>query len=328
MYKTMKYFLILIFFLPNFVVADYSYGIQIKTNGKYKEEYHYDYDTNRVVYINNITNTPKLLDETSFENKDNNENQVEPDKIPLDKNLQSLNKTKLKSEFKFGCIPDKSEKKSKNVEFLQHRTTKDYFFKVILSIKGCAYKMVGINVYRKRDGSLLQTIDDFDGYAFMSIDTIKQGYHLYNDYLFGSKEDDQSINTDDYNFDGDNNEFYISQTTDDIVDIPIIDRYYAFNKKKGKFIYLNLEGRYITFDENKKQAIRRKFCSIKDNGAVIVTETHQYDVNKNHFTLINSLCQYKKSDDKSNDEFSRQCTQKEENYCNNENELDKDELEL
>ncbi|MWP49241.1 MULTISPECIES: hypothetical protein [unclassified Gilliamella] len=258
----MKYFLISIFFLPNFVVADYFYGIQIKTNGKYKEEYHYDYDTNRVVYINNITNTPKLLDETFFE--DNNENNVESDKIPLDK-------TKLESEFKFGCISDKSEKKSKNVEFLQHRTTKDYFFKVLLSIKGCAPKMVGINVYRKRDGSLLQT-------------------------------------------------------TDDIMDAPIIDRYYAFAKKEGKFIYLNLEGRDITFDKNKKQASKRKFCSIKDNGAVIVTETHQYDVNKNHFTLVNSLCQYKKSDDKSNDEFSRQCTQKEENYCNNENELDKDYL--
>lgn len=310
----MKYFLILIFFLPNFVVADYFYGIQIKTNGKYKEEYHYDYDTNRVVYINNITNTPKLLGKTSFESENKDENNVESDKIPLDK-------TKLESEFKFGCIPDKSEKKSKNVEFLQHRTTKDYFFKVLLSIKGCAYKMVGINVYRKRDGSLLQTIDDFDGYAFMSIDTIKKG-------PFWSTDDDQILNIDDYNFDGDNNEFYISQTTDDIVDIPIIDRYYAFNKKKGKFIYLNLEGRDITFDKNKKQATKRKLCSIKDNGAVIVTETHQYDVNKNHFTLINSLCQYKKSDDKSNDEFSRQCTQKEENYCNNESELDKDELEL
>ncbi|SCB82558.1 hypothetical protein [Gilliamella intestini] len=317
----MKYFLILIFFLPNFVVADCSYGIQIKTNGKYKEEYHYDYGTNRVVYINNITNIPKLLGTTSFEDEDKDENNVESNKIPLDK-------TKLESEFEFRCIPDKSEKKSKNVEFLQHRTTKDYFFKVLLSIKGSATKMVGINVYRKRDGSLLQTIDDFDGYEFMSIDTIKQGYHLYNDYFFGSKEDDQSINTDDYNFDGDNNEFYISQTTDDVVDIPIIDRYYAFNKKKGKFIYLNLEGRYITFDENKKQAIRRKICSIKDNGAVIVTETHQYDVNKNHFTLINSLCQYKKFSDQANDEFSRQCTQKEENYCNNESELDKDELEL
>ncbi|MCO6550056.1 MAG: hypothetical protein J6580_05170 [Gilliamella sp.] len=317
----MKYFLISIFFLPNFVVADYFYGIQIKTNGKYKEEYHYDYDTNRVVYINNITNTPKLLDETSFENKDNNENQVEPDKIPLDRNLQSLNKTKLKSEFKFGCFPDKSEKKSKNVEFLQHRTTKDYFFKVLLSIKGCAHKMVGINVYRKRDGSLLQTIDDFDGYAFMSIDTIKKGF-------FWSTDDDQITDVGDYNFDGDNNDFYISQTTDEVMDAPIIDRYYAFDKKKGKFIYLNLEGRDIAFDENKKQATKRKYCPIKENGAVIVTETHQYDINQNHFNLVNSLCQYKKVDDKLDDEFSRQCTQKEENYCNNENELDKDYLDF
>jgi hypothetical protein len=31
---------------------------------------------------------------------------------------------------------------------------------------------------------------------------------------------------------------------------------------------------------------------------------------------------------KVNDEFSQHCTQKEENYCNNENELDKDYLDF
>ncbi|OCG61221.1 hypothetical protein [Gilliamella sp. Nev3-1] len=317
--KTIKYIIVAILCLSNFVFANYFYRIEIRTNGKYKEEYYYNYNNdfagNATLYINNITNHPKLL----TENEDDAESD---DNLSADKRLASLPKTELESELQFGCFSDSEldifEKKSKEIEFLQHKTTKDYYFKIVLSIKGCAYKMVGINVYRKKDGSLLQTINDaaISDYEFMSIETIKNG---------DSTVIHRPEGTDDYNFDGIDNDFFISKTTDDVMGVPTFHRFYSFDKNKGKFVYLNLEGLDISFDEKKQQAIQKKICPIKEDNDIVITKTFQFDTKKHSYTLLNSVCNYKRRSTNDSDKvFSRQCTQKEDNYCKNADELDDD----
>ena len=96
---------------------------------------------------------------------------------------------KLKKEFEFNIVSENGyginqvESKTlfdntefKNIEFLQRSSTKDFYFKVILSKKKKEdIKITGINVYSKKSGELLQTIKNSKGYIFYTFHAVQIG---------------------------------------------------------------------------------------------------------------------------------------------------------
>ncbi|MWP48154.1 hypothetical protein, partial [Gilliamella sp. Pas-s27] len=79
-----------------------------------------------------------------------------------------------------------------NIDYLQQHSTKDFYFKVIVSKKkNEEANIVGIKIYSKHDGKLIQTITGIKGCEF----------HGYANIVNHEKSD--------YNFDGDNNDFYL-----------------------------------------------------------------------------------------------------------------------
>ena len=217
-----------------------------------------------------------------------------------------------------------------NIELLQKRSTDDFYFKMILSYKkGQGLKPTGLNIYSKKSGQLFQTINNLKGFDFLGEYSIGAVNHIDDSYRFAPDYFDHNGIEIDYNFDGNYNDFYIARAVDDMEDAPIIYRYYSYDKKKNKFIYLNLDGRYIDFDSSKKIAKRKKICEINNYSAVILNETYRFKAESSNYTLTNSTCTYKEYESFRGFEgqafkISRQCSQKEKNFCIKENELDKD----
>ncbi|MWP48012.1 hypothetical protein [Gilliamella sp. Pas-s27] len=333
-----KYFFVVVFF-SNTLLANYS--VYEGNIGKYKVEFYFDAfykDDINIIYIDNRNYEPRQLNSTNkyrndegitFNIPDTNFGSSIIDTIVI-KNIDFnedgtiiLNKTlecesKLYGSFKldkkFGYdfkthvnADDYNLKLKKNVEFnnveiIQRESTKDYYFKTLISKKkGEFMQVVGINIYQKKDGNLFQTINNLKGYGFLSF---------------------TSINTNqDANFDEKDNDFYISKTTDSINDGNILDAYYSYDNNSGKFVYLNLSGRFITFDSEKKTAEKVKYCPKDYFNRVILTDLYQY-TDKKKYTILNSKC---KVENKSKVDYklllSRQCTKKERNFCMNASEL-------
>ncbi|WP_141673698.1 hypothetical protein [Gilliamella sp. HK2] len=326
-------------FFSNFVFANYS--IYEGTIDKYKVEFYFDAfykDDINIIYIDNKTYEPKQLNST---NKYQNDKSIifnipetnfstssidtiviknidfdEDSTIIFNKTLECESKLygtfKLNKKFDYDFkthvnAVDHNLKLENNVEFnnveiIQRESTKDYYFKTIISKKkGEFLQVVGINIYRKKDGSLFQTINNLKDFGFLSF---------------------TSINTDrDANFDGKDNDFYISKTTESLNERNIIDAYYSYDKKQDKFVYLNLTGRFIAFDSEKKTAEKVKYCPKDYFNHVILTDLYQY-TDKKKYTLSNSECKFeKKSEDNNKLLFTRQCNNEERKFCINASEL-------
>ena len=232
-------------------------------------------------------------------------------------------------DYDYLSFPIKNEEIN-NIELLQKRSTDDFYFKMILSYKkGQGLKPTGLNIYSKKNDQLFQTIDNLQGFDFLGEYSVGAVNHIDDSYRFAPDFFDHNGIEIDYNFDGNYNDFYIARAVDDMEDGPIIYRYYSYDEKKKEFIYLNLDGRYIDFDPSKKIAKRKKICEINNYSAVILNETYRFIPKNGNYTLTNSACIYKEYQSFRNVEgkdskVSRQCSQKEINFCINENELDKD----
>ncbi|WP_334322800.1 hypothetical protein, partial [Gilliamella apicola] len=125
-----------------------------------------------------------------------------------------------------------------NIEFLQRSSTKDFYFKVILSKKKKEdIKITGINVYSKKNGELLQTIKNSKGYIFYTFHAIQIG---------------------DFDFDGNENDFFLQGAESHAANVPQI--YYVYDESQNKYIEANLEGYSIQFDSENKIATSTKTC--------------------------------------------------------------------
>lgn len=323
-------------FFSNFILANYS--SYEGTIGKNKAELYieaYFKDDINIIYIDSETHEPKGLfrcynkkkcdynftayeyytaleniDTITFDNIDFNEDKtiLLPPTLEGDSKRYGHFNLEKKFDYDYKSNSDnenhdvslKNNTEFNNIEFIQRESTKNYYFKTLISKKkGEFLKIVGINIYRKKDGSLLQTIDNLKDFDFLSF---------------------TSINTDrDANFDGKDNDFYISKTTESINERNVIDAYYSYDKKQNKFVYLNLTGRFITFDPNKKTATKKKICPIETYmNRVVITDLYKYTDDKKYF-LTNSKCEFNKYPESGQEKviFSRQCTKKERNFCNN-----------
>jgi len=332
-----KIILLIMVFFSNFALANYT--IYEGRIGKNKVELYfdafYDHDIN-IIYLNHGSFNPKQLDnvhnahnenglvfnvpKTNFskdiidtiiiKNIDFNKDRS----IILNQNLEGYSKKygdfKLVKKFDYELaynndndLKIKKNIKFENVEIIQRESTKDYYFKTLVSKKkGEFLKVVGINVYRKKDGSLLQTINNLKNFDFLSFTSIYTNR--------------------DANFDGKDNDFYISKTTESINDSNVIDAYFSYDKKQNKFVYLNLTGRFITFDSDKKTAKKEKMCPIKTAMTrAIITDLYQYSDDKK-YTLTNSKCKLiKYSDNGEKILFSRTCNKNEKLFCQKASEL-------
>ena len=324
-------------FFSNFALANYT--IYEGRIGKNKVELYfdafYDHDIN-IIYLNHGSFNPKQLDNVHNAHNENglvfnvpktnfskdiidtiiikNINFNKDRSIILNQNLEGYSKKygdfKLVKKFDYELaynndndLKIKKNIKFENVEIIQRESTKDYYFKTLVSKKkGEFLKVVGINVYRKKDGSLLQTINNLKNFDFLSFTSIYTNR--------------------DANFDGKDNDFYISKTTESINDSNVIDAYFSYDKKQNKFVYLNLTGRFITFDSDKKTAKKEKMCPIKTAMTrAIITDLYQYSDDKK-YTLTNSKCKLiKYSDNGEKILFSRTCNKNEKLFCQNASEL-------
>ncbi|OTQ70839.1 MULTISPECIES: hypothetical protein [unclassified Gilliamella] len=252
--------------------------------------------------------------------------------IDLDVFKANIDKYDVELNFKDGGDLDIliENEEINNIELLQKRSTVDFYFKMILSYKkGQGLKPTGLNIYSKKNDQLFQTIDNLQGFDFLGEYSVGAVNHIDDSYRFAPDFFDHNGIEIDYNFDGNYNDFYIARAVDDMEDGPIIYRYYSYDEKKKEFIYLNLDGRYIDFDPSKKIAKRKKVCEINNYSAVILNETYRFKAENSNYTLTNSTCTYKEYESfrgvqGQSFKISRQCSQKEMNFCINENELDKD----
>lgn len=118
----------------------------------------------------------------------------------------------------------------KNVEFLQIHSTKDFYFKLLLSKnKKEDIKITGVNIYSKKNGELIQRIKTKKNYLFYDVFTVEIG---------------------DFDFDGNENDFSLVEGDTRGTNVPHM--YFIYDKSQNKFIDPNLEGYVFVFDAEKK----------------------------------------------------------------------------
>lgn len=173
-----------------------------------------------------------------------------------------------------------------NIDFLQANSTKDFYFKLVISKKKKeAAKIIGIKVFSKKDGRLTQTITG-----------INVGFLLSIEHIITENKD--------YNFDGDNNDFRIGSMKD-LYWGSWITEFYSYDKKQKKYVKLNLKGNDIRLDSKTKTATDYKLCfSRKTEGRIELNDTFQY-MGNNHYKQIKTKCLYKE------DDVQRACTSQE-----------------
>ena len=179
-----------------------------------------------------------------------------------------------------------------NIEFLQRSSTKDFYFKVILSKKKKEdIKITGINVYSKKNGELLQTIKSSKGYIF----------HTF-----------QSIRIGDFDFDGNKNDFSLNNSESYAVNVPQI--YYIYDDSQNKYIEANLEGYSIQFDSENKIATSTKTCGdvITYSSNVLLKELYYFNNKEKKYTYIDKYCE---AIPDGVNYYLRQCTKKERLDC-------------
>lgn len=190
-----------------------------------------------------------------------------------------------------------------NIEFLQEESSKDFYFKIMISKpKESIADITGIKIYRKHDGKLIQTITDIKECDFLSYRNIVTHKNF------------------DFNFDGDNNDFYLVK--DRYQGFNTTAEYYVFDKKQQQFVKLNLEGKDFRFDYEEKTASSHKYCpGKKENDEISLIDTFKY-IGNNRYKRIETKCTYKKGgymndNGKYEYEQERVCKPKERTDCRN-----------
>ena len=179
-----------------------------------------------------------------------------------------------------------------NIEFLQRSSTKDFYFKVILSKKKKEdIKITGINVYSKKNGELLQTIKNSKGYVFYTFHAIQIG---------------------DFDFDGNENDFFLQGAESHAANVPQI--YYVYDDSQNKYIEANLEGYSIQFDSENKTATSTKTCGdvITYSSNVLLKKLYYFNNKEKKYTYIDKYCE---AIPDGVNYYLRQCTKKERLDC-------------
>ena len=212
---------------------------------------------------------------------------------------------KLKKEFEYNVFAENGYELTRveskqlfdntefeNIEFLQRSSTKDFYFKVILSKKKKEdIKITGINVYSKKNGELLQTIKNSKGYVFYTFHAIQIG---------------------DFDFDGNENDFFLQGAESHAANVPQI--YYVYDDSQNKYIEANLEGYSIQFDSENKIATSTKTCGdvITYSSNVLLKKLYYFNNKEKKYTYIDKYCE---AIPDGVNYYLRQCTKKERLDC-------------
>ena len=257
----------------------------------------------------NINDNLDTKDEIFIKYFDFGENKINSKNNYLVGSSQTFGDFKLEKKFEYNLswpLIDNSDKKKlneakqlikntefKNVEFLQRSSTKDFYFKVLSSKEKEDYiKIIGINIYSKKNGELLQTIKSSKGYIF----------HTF-----------QSIRIGDFDFDGNKNDFSLNNSESYAVNVPQI--YYIYDDSQNKYIEANLEGYSIQFDSENKTATSTKTCGdvFVDPMFIKLNKQYLFNKNKKKYDYQDQYCiSYENSEEKSID---KKCTKKERLDC-------------
>lgn len=312
-----KSILLLILLIPTISLAEFS-RIYTGTIGQDKVEFYFVYDY--AVYIDNKDHQVKSLDISQSRNPSKfKSNNVNPLGNIVIENVDSFDsgpelltgytpngdKIELHKTFEYSEYDEHSLRKLEfnNVDYLQQSSTKDFYFKVVVSKeKGEKAEIVGIKIYSKQDGHLIQTITGIQGCKFNSYVSI-------------------AVTGTDYNFDGDNNDFYLTKNRhygpNQIAD------YYVYDKAQQQFVKLNLDGNDFRFDDEEKEAASYKTCpSKKERSQIFLTDDFKY-IGNNRYKRISTECLFQEdsylNENNGRYEFKKQraCTLNELNFCRN-----------
>ncbi|MWP48015.1 hypothetical protein [Gilliamella sp. Pas-s27] len=227
----------------------------------------------KVYYANSFE---KILDKIVIENFDRGIFNHDADAYQyLTGHSLNGDKINLHEIFKYKKYDEHSlrEAEFNNIDYLQQHSTKDFYFKVIVSKKkNEEANIVGIKIYSKHDGKLIQTITGIKGCEFHGYVNIvtHEGF--------------------DYNFDGDNNDFYLVK--DRYHGPNRTAEYYVYDKTQQQFVKLNLEGNAFRFDYEEKEATSYKNCpGKKGNDYILLTDDFKY-IGNNRYKKIKTECLY------------------------------------
>ena len=260
-----------------------------------------DYHFENYTTIDTVNNNDTLI----IKNFDFSFNKVNSDNNELFGYSQIFGDFKLEKKFEYNIEwengDDRNWKDSKqlfdniefkNVEFLQMNSTKDFYFKVILSKKKKEdIKITGINVYSKKSGELLQTIKSSKGYIFHTFQAIRIG---------------------DFDFDGNKNDFSLNNSESYAANVPQL--YYIYDESQNKYIEANLEGYSIQFDSENKIATSTKTCGdvVIYSSNVLLKKLYYFNNKEKKYTYIDKYCA---AIPDGVNYYLRQCTKKERLDC-------------
>ncbi|MWP48036.1 hypothetical protein [Gilliamella sp. Pas-s27] len=283
-----KSILLIILLIPTISQAEFSL-IYTGTIGQNKVEFYFEY--NFAIYIDNKdyqikkfdieksryptkSNDVNSLDNIVIENVDSHTFYSGPEQLTgytLNGDRINLQKTLEYHEYDEQSL---RELEFNNVDYLQESSTKDFYFKVVISKKkGEKAEIVGIKIYSKHDGRLIQTITGIQGCKFNSYVSIQ----THEDF--------------DFNFDGDNNDFYLTKNRN--YGPNQITEFYVYDKTQQQFVKLNLDGNDFRFDYEEKEATSYKTCpGKKANDEISLTDDFKY-IGNNRYKKIKTECLYK-----------------------------------
>lgn len=319
--------ILLIILLTPAISRAILYRIYTGNIGQDKAEFYFDYET--AIYIDDKEHQVKEL---NFIRKNDNKYNFnthytdkfdEQDKIFIENfdsdtfedgsdTYQYLtgytfngDKINLHKTFEYNKNGDRSLRKAEfnNIDYLQQESTKDFYFKVVVSKKkNEEEQIVGIKIYSKADGQLIQTIRGINGCKFNSYVSI-------------------AVTNNDYNFDGDNNDFFLVK--DRVYGPNRTAEYYVYDKTQQQFVKLNLEGNDFHFDDEEKAATSYKTCpGKKENDEISLTDHFKY-IGNNRYKHVKTECVYHEhrylNEDNNQFEFKNQraCKPKELTSCRN-----------
>ena len=328
--NTIKYILIIVFLIPQ--VTEAVYRVYSGNMGDDKVEFYllatpdsnFDitYIKDKTYEVGYIGGPQKKENDYHFKNFTTIDTDNDSDTLIIKNFDFSLNKVKSESNYLFGYSEKFGDFKLKkefeynvftangyeltrveskqlfdntefnNIEFLQRSSTKDFYFKVILSKKKKEdIKITGINVYSKKNGELLQTIKNSKGYVFYTFHAIQIG---------------------DFDFDGNENDFFLQGAESHAANVPQI--YYVYDESQNKYIEANLEGYSIQFDSENKTATSTKTCGdvITYSSNVLLKKLYYFNNKEKKYTYIDKYCAAIPDGD---NYYLRQCTKKERLDC-------------
>ena len=328
--NTMKYILMIVFLIPQ--VTEAVYRVYSGNMGDDKVEFYllatpdsnFDitYIKDKTYEVGYIGGPQKKENDYHFKNFTTIDTDNDSDTLIIKNFDFSLNKVKSESNYLFGYSEKFGDFKLKkefeynvftangyeltrveskqlfdntefeNIEFLQRSSTKDFYFKVILSKKKKEdIKITGINVYSKKNGELLQTIKNSKGYVFYTFHAIQIG---------------------DFDFDGNENDFFLQGAESHAANVPQI--YYIYDESQNKYIEANLEGYSIQFDSENKIATSTKTCGdvITYSSNVLLKKLYYFNNKEKKYTYIDKYCE---AIPDGVNYYLRQCTKKERLDC-------------